>query len=940
MATLAGIAVAATAFATLLQQDATLAAPADLAGTPAAAGVLQLDWADVPDATGYQVRAWTGDSWVVLPGGGIRVRIDGSSAHVNLSATGGSYRFSVRSVNADAVSEWSEALVVESDTPGERRTPGDSVAKAVESGVSAAGSDRAGIDREAQAAAPPPASVDSSPSSIGPLSKTSCGDAAGLGVGAATGEPSQFAITLPSEARRSLVYGFDLRHPRLVEIALTEPDVDADLYLYNDAGRRLAASQNPSSATDLVARLLYPGSYCIRVVATESGGGSFLLTFRSATPSDQQAVQVARRLGAQDLGDITGTGDPASATSNLAGGTGSLQYFRFEITQPRQIAIGLPESAAALDVSLEDPTGGIIATWQSKDANRTGLSAALLEGVYYLGVQAEEIPPGSPQLSLGVSAAPDSAVAALRAEAAAMKWGDFAEAESIRLPDLVSDPPTQAGEVSVVVTPEGAILRALRFEGYVANLGAGPLHLSGDPQLADPDDPASHDVWQRVRSGSGDLIKFAKPPIRFETSDGHNHFHLMEIVAYSLWDSTGTYRIRPGEKVGFCLLDAEELTDRHPHPGEQGFSEAGIEDCMANRPGATTLLMGVTEGWRDIYENDVVFQWIDVSDVLPGRYRIGVETDPYDIVAEGDETNNGVALSDRLSVVPGYLARSQVVGTDPGDSVAFELGAGRFGEPGQPGYTIVAGPANGSLQTNGNFAWYDNSGAARTGFYSNQVVYTPDPGFVGTDRFTFAAFDSWLPQYPLNPAAATVTIDVSGIQASVSMGDVPASLPAGARIGLRAAVTGAGPAVVWTVGAPAEAPELAGSIGDDGLYIAPVRPPPGGTVTIRAASAQAPSAFAEAKLTIVLAGNTAPAVTAPADAVFGLRDPVDLTIAAVDVQGDILTWSADGLPRGLQIVATSGRIVGNPTRAGTGTSYVTVSDGRLATTVPINWKIA
>jgi hypothetical protein len=937
LAALAVVVVVGAVFAmTFRQGDAKPIAPTGLSGRTTPSGQVHVEWDEVPGAGGFQVRAWTGGNWAVLPAGEIRAQFDGSSAQVNGLAAGGTHRFAVRSVNATVVSEWSDVLVLSAAGLRQPAPAGDSDAKTPEPEVRAPVSALAGIDREAPAAPPPPAAPGPDPAAIPPPPGGSCGAALELG---STSDSPQLAISLPAETRRSLAYSFELNDPRWVELALTESEVDADLFLYNQLGRRLAASQNPGADSDVVARLLHAGSYCVHVVATESGGGSSRLSLHTAVPGEQQAREIAGRQDAQDLGDIAGTGDSTQATGNLAGGADSAEYFRFELTQASQVAVGLLQSGAGLALTLEDATGGVIATRSPDAAEGTEMSAALLEGTYYLRVQAGQVPPGGYRLSLNTDPVSNPLAAALRAAAASRKWGGFAQIESLRLPDLVSDPPTQAGETGVVVTPEGAILLALRLEGYVTNLGAGPLHLSGNPQLADSEDPTSHQVWQRVRSASGDLIKFAKPPVLFETSDGHNHFHLMEIVAYSLWDSTGTYRIRPGEKVGFCLLDAEELPDRHPHPGEQGFSEAGIEDCMANRPGATTLLMGVTEGWRDIYENDVVFQWIDVSDVLPGRYRIAVEADPYDIVAEADEANNGLALSDRLSLVPGYVARPQVVGATPGESVAVELESARYGEPGQPAYRIMDGPAHGSLQTAGNFTWYDSAGTARAGFYSNRVIYTPEPGFVGVDSFTFAAFDSWIPQYPLNPAIATVTVDASGIAAGVTLSGVPASLTAGASTGFQVAVTGTGPAVVWTANTTAGAPELAGSITADGHYTAPARPPPGGTVTIRAASARAPSAYAEAKLIIAFAENTAPAVTVPAAMNLAVGDPVDVAIAAVDVQRDALSWSADGLPAGLQIVVSTGRIVGNPIRPGAATSYITVSDGRLATIVPIEWTI-
>ncbi len=940
-AALAVIVVVVAIIVPTLRPNAMLAAPTGLIGWPAHAGLVRLDWDDVTDATSYQVRVRMAEDWRMLPGEGIGLQLIGSSAYVNGVAADSPYWFSVRAVTSATVSQWSDALFVPAASPA-ADAAADAPAELQDgSRITAPATASASRERNDKDVILPVPAADLGPPKvpIPHLLGTTCATAADLGdITDANGSFGPATI-LSGEARQSRAHSFDLNGTRWVAIALSDLDADADLYLYNDLGRRVAVSQNPGAAEDLVARTLQGGTYCLHVVAVEAGGRRYRLSFETAIPSGDQATELAAWQGALDLGDVSERSGTKIPAGNLAGDSGSVEYFRFAISDPKRLAIALTGLDAGVVLTLEDPTGGIIATNSVTVLGRIDMSTTLVAGDYLVRVQASEAVPNRYELSLIATSPHAGEVAALRTEPASRVQGTFAEIESLRLPDLVSDPPTQHGEASVVVTPEGKVLLALRFEGYVTNLGAGPLHLSGNPQLADPGDPTSHDVWQRVLGDYGDWVKYAKPPVRFETSDGHNHFHLMEIVAYSLWDTTGTVQIRPGEKVGFCLLDAEELIARHPHPGEQHYSEQGVEDCMANRPDSTSLLMGVSEGWRDIYENDVVFQWIDVSDVTPGRYRVGVEADPYDIVAESDETNNGVALSSRLSVVPGFVAKSQVVRSDPGDSVDIELGILRFGEPGQPGYRIVTQPSNGTLQSSNNFTLFGGDGTAQPGFYSNRITYTPDPDFVGVDTFGFVTFDSWAPQYPTNPLVATVTIDMSGFDANVAIDNAPASISAGASIDLHAMVSGTSPEVVWTVSATSGVSELAGTIDADGHYTAPIRPPPGGTVTIRAASKQSPSAFDEAKLAVVFAANTAPAVVAPAAKTFGVGDSVDVAVAASDAQGDTLAWSSDDLPAGLGIVSGTGRIVGNPTRTGTFTSNISVSDGQLATTVVIGWTI-
>lgn len=315
------------------------------------------------------------------------------------------------------------------------------------------------------------------------------------------------------------------------------------------------------------------------------------------------------------------------------------------------------------------------------------------------------------------------------------------------LPDLVSDPPTP-WDGAEVVWWDGEEMLVLRFEGYVTNLGDGPLDLFGNPQLADPDDPTSHDVWQRVRTSTGDWVNLTKPPVRYETADGHNHFHLMEIMGYSLWDETGTTQVARGRKVGFCMLDVERLDERHDAPGERNYEESLIENCRANQPEADSLVMGVTEGWRDVYEGNLTFQWVDVSDLSPGHYRLAAQADPHDIVVESDETNNGIAISDAISVVPGHVAQPVAVATERDTAIDIVLEATTFGSPGPRYFRVVTAPANGTLDA-GVGVWLAGT----------ILWYTPNAGFTGYDLFEYEAFDPYS-AYPRQAVRAVVAIRV------------------------------------------------------------------------------------------------------------------------------------------------------------------------------------
>ncbi|HEX6638619.1 MAG TPA: putative Ig domain-containing protein [Steroidobacteraceae bacterium] len=66
---------------------------------------------------------------------------------------------------------------------------------------------------------------------------------------------------------------------------------------------------------------------------------------------------------------------------------------------------------------------------------------------------------------------------------------------------------------------------------------------------------------------------------------------------------------------------------------------------------------------------------------------------------------------------------------------------------------------------------------------------------------------------------------------------------------------------------------------------------------------------------------------------------VALQLAATDADGDALAYSAGGLPTGLSIASTTGRISGTPTKAGSFTVTVTASDGRASASQVFIWTL-
>jgi|GEM_PF-3027234 len=410
------------------------------------------------------------------------------------------------------------------------------------------------------------------------------------------------------------------------------------------------------------------------------------------------------------------------------------------------------------------------------------------------------------------------------------------------LPDLIADTPQRPG-VENYTYANGTQALLLRFDGYVHNRGAGPLEIRASARSG----ADMTYVRQFVRSSSGTMVASEPPPgpplVQFETDDSHNHWHLREIARYSLWNQGRTAEVAPAQKTGFCLIDSERRETTGP--SSSVYTEAGNNFCGQNEPTRSSLTMGVSAGWRDLYHRYLAFQWVDVSNVQPGTYWVAAEIDTNNVIAESDEGNNGRAFAASSSTVPGYRAKAVTAPAVPfGGSGTVTLAADSFGSPGARRFRIQSLPANGQLRSGTTTL---GANAVITG---DSVTYVPNAGYSGPDSFTFSAFDSTSP-YPRTPASATASVTVGSTQqASVAISGAPQTLVTGASATLTATVSNATGGVTWSVDGVQGGNATVGTITTGGVYTAPASVPPAGSVRIRATSVSVPAAYDEETVAI------------------------------------------------------------------------------------------
>jgi hypothetical protein len=419
-----------------------------------------------------------------------------------------------------------------------------------------------------------------------------------------------------------------------------------------------------------------------------------------------------------------------------------------------------------------------------------------------------------------------------------------------RLPDLVSDAPANPQLQTSAQTDGNHLL--LRFDGYVHNQGQGAFEMRGSARV----DTEYTNVVQRIYRSDGSFYDDSSrdPHMIFEPEDGHNHWHLKDAARYSLWNQAKTAEVAPAMKTGFCLIDSQR---RETHgPSTAVYSTGGGNNfCGQNEPTRTSLFEGVSAGWRDIYPRTLAFQWVDVSDVSPGQYWLRSQVDPDDWARESNEANTPADASS-LYTIPGYAANAVAAGTISATGpTAIPLSTTSFGTGlGSRVFRIIEPPQRGTLDV--------QSGPT---FTNTSVVYTPDPGWAGPDRFTYTVQNS-SSSFPRYPTPAAVTLNVGGMFPNVSISGAPATMFAGTSARLIATVLADDPHVTWTVNGVSGGSAATGHVDATGLYIAPATAPPGGFVTIRATSGA--GAYDEVTIAVVdpPPPQPAPSVAAAADA--------------------------------------------------------------------------
>jgi hypothetical protein len=177
--------------------------------------------------------------------------------------------------------------------------------------------------------------------------------------------------------------------------------------------------------------------------------------------------------------------------------------------------------------------------------------------------------------------------------------------------ELAFDTTVAAGDVAEGCAEATTGLDLLRFAATSWNRGTSDLTL-GDPQCPLP--CASHP-----------LAVCGNPDFMCSPASGHDHPHYANYARYELLDANGQALV-VGHKQGHCL-----------------------RDTMCDQPFYTCTFQGLSTGCADEYGSFLGCQYLDITDVPDGKYRLRITVDPFNLIPEifeGDNvTEQGVTIT-------------------------------------------------------------------------------------------------------------------------------------------------------------------------------------------------------------------------------------------------------------------------------------------------------
>jgi hypothetical protein len=229
-------------------------------------------------------------------------------------------------------------------------------------------------------------------------------------------------------------------------------------------------------------------------------------------------------------------------------------------------------------------------------------------------------------------------------------------ADNLAYPDLAM---ARLADIDIVKA-DGQL--QLRFSATIVNVGQGPFELNATR----PDAASSFSVVQKVY-GTGGSASIPIPGADLVWGgDGHVHWHVRNLETYELDRLDNGSKVGTGMKGGFCFYDSTVFNRSLPGAPPAAVYVPGTV-CGQNDQSASAVRMGISVGYGDRYPSILPDQFIDVTNLTSGNYRLYATADLSGLFTEANESNNQtwVDLKLQISDKGKGSSKARVIGYGP-----------------------------------------------------------------------------------------------------------------------------------------------------------------------------------------------------------------------------------------------------------------------------------
>ena len=157
-------------------------------------------------------------------------------------------------------------------------------------------------------------------------------------------------------------------------------------------------------------------SYVDTTVATDTRYFYRVLAINAAGTSPRSGYLSVFTEATVDLGDITSQDGVVFTEGSVGSGGDGEDRFKFALTTPKKVGLGLRRQEANADLYLEDEDGQVLSSGENEGTENEWITKVLLSGTYYVRVEARQAGENDYKFRYGVSEADAAEVQRLQEE--------------------------------------------------------------------------------------------------------------------------------------------------------------------------------------------------------------------------------------------------------------------------------------------------------------------------------------------------------------------------------------------------------------------------------------------------------------------------------------------------------------------------------------------